>query len=208
MSKAVNPASVYTSEITRLNNDRVSQYRLLREGDSMSWSDVIDRWQQDRVFRDFFISILIEAPFPAYFFETPSVTYSTINDPFEFVLVDSPTLVGVSSDQHAFADHFALAQSDNSVIGFANLGGDAMLVVPCPGKPLSAYSQISEFSRHAPEDQQHRLWAAVGTTLEHQLGAEPVWVSTSGLGIYWLHIRLDSTPKYYTHTPYRDRVQS
>jgi len=206
MSKTANPASVYTSEITRLNNDRVSQYQLLREGYSMSWSDVIDRWQDDRVFRGFFMSILIEAPFPAYFFETPPVTNVTIDDEFEFVLVDSPTLAGVSSDQHAFADHFASAAVGDSVIEFENLGGDATLVVPCPGNPLSAYSQISEFSRHAPEDQQHRLWAAVGATLKHQLGAEPVWVSTSGLGIYWLHIRLDSTPKYYTHRPYRGGI--
>ena len=24
-----------------------------------------------------------------------------------------------------------------------------------------------------------------------------VWMSTSGLGVYWLHVRLDSRPKYY-----------
>jgi len=29
------------------------------------------------------------------------------------------------------------------------------------------------------------------------------WLSTSGLGIAWLHVRLDERPKYYTHAPYR-----
>ena len=24
-----------------------------------------------------------------------------------------------------------------------------------------------------------------------------------GLGVYWLHVRLDDRPKYYTHVPYR-----
>jgi hypothetical protein len=35
-----------------------------------------------------------------------------------------------------------------------------------------------------------------------------MWLSTSGLGVAWLHIRLDSTPKYYQHQPYtsRDRI--
>ncbi|MDF9799652.1 hypothetical protein OKW21_004915 [Catalinimonas alkaloidigena] len=28
-------------------------------------------------------------------------------------------------------------------------------------------------------------------------------MSTSGLGVYWLHIRLDSRPKYYQFDPYR-----
>jgi hypothetical protein len=25
-----------------------------------------------------------------------------------------------------------------------------------------------------------------------------------GIGIYWLHLRLDTKPKYYTYTPYRE----
>jgi hypothetical protein len=33
--------------------------------------------------------------------------------------------------------------------------------------------------------------------------AAPVWLSTSGLGIYWLHFRLDTVPKYYTYAPYK-----
>ena len=105
----------------------------------------------------------------------------------------------------AFANHFASAQPGTSVIEFANLGRDATLIAPCPRGPLSASSQISTFARLAPNDQQQQLWAMVGATLERQLGAQPVWLNTSGLGIYWLHIRLDSSPKYYTHEPYRNR---
>ena len=171
----------------------------------MSWSDVVDRWQNDSSFRSFFISVLADAPFPAYFWETPPVTRTTIDRPFEFVLVDSQSLAGVHSDQQAFANHFANAQPGESVIEFANLGGDATLVVPCPSGPVSAYSQLSTFARQAPDDQQHQLWSMVGEALERRLGAQAVWLNTSGLGIYWLHIRLDSSPKYYTHEPYRNR---
>ncbi len=28
-------------------------------------------------------------------------------------------------------------------------------------------------------------------------------VSTNGLGVAWLHVRLDTRPKYYTFQPYR-----
>ena len=205
ITKTANLENTYTSEITPLKIYRVSRYKLFCDGESMSWSDVIEQWQSDQAFRSYFISLLAEAPFPAYFFETPPITTSIISQEFEFVLVDSKALVGVRSDQFAFAERFALAQAGESVIEFANLGGDAVLVVPCPGEPLSAYAQISEFSRHARTDQQHYLWAIVGAALQRRLGERPVWLSTSGLGIYWLHIRLDSTPKYYTHDPYRDR---
>lgn len=197
-------ASTYTTEIKQLSDGRVLRHRLFRGEEPLSWSDVLDRWQNDRLFRRFFMSLLADAPYPAYFWETPPVTISTITEAFEFVLVESQVLAGVRSDRQAFANHFATVAEDESVIEFSNLGGDATLVVPCPRGPLSAYSQISEFVRRAPENQQHQLWAMVGATLKRQLGEQPAWLSTSGLGVYWLHIRLDSTPKYYTHRPYRD----
>ncbi len=203
VSTNTGPASIYSSEITQLKKGRVLRFRLLRDGRPLSWSDVVDLWQNDPSFRCFFVSVLADAPFPAYFWETPPVTSATVNQEFAFVIVDSPQLAGVRTDQQAFANRFASAEPGASVIEFSNLGGDATLVVPCRRGPVSAYSQISAFARLAPDDQQHQLWTLVGATLERQLGAQPVWLSTSGLGVYWIHIRFDSAPKYYTHKPYR-----
>ena len=193
----------YRADITPLRGAGVLQFRLLHGDEPLLWSDVIHRWQNDDQFRSFFGSLLADAPFPAYFWEAPPITRTGIDRDFEFVLVDAPQLVDVRVDEHAFAEHFASGEVGTSVIEFSNLGGDASLVVPCPLGTLSAYSQISTFARRAPMHQQHQLWKRVGATLERQLGADPVWLSTSGLGIFWLHIRLDSTPKYYTHQPYR-----
>ena len=203
MTKNTGLVSQYSTEITQLDKGCVLRFRLLRDGAPLSWSDVVHRWQNDQSFRCFFISALRDAPFHAYFWETPPVTRATIDREFAFVLVDSPQLHGIRTDQQAFANHFASAQTGASVIEFSNLGGDATLVVPCHRGPLSAYSQIAAFTRLAPGEQQHQLWTFVGATLERQLGTQPVWLSTSGLGVYWMHIRFDSEPKYYTHQPYR-----
>jgi len=194
---------MYSSEVKQLHEGRVLRYQLLFDDKPLTWSDVVSRWQGNRSFLCFFESILAEAPFPAYFWETPPITSTTLSRDFEFVLVDSGQLVGVAADQRAFANHFPLAQAGASVVQFSNFSGDATLVVPCPCGPLSAYAQISTFARGAPDEQQHQLWTLVGATLERRLGKQPVWLSTSGLGVYWLHIRLDSAPKYYTHEPYR-----
>jgi hypothetical protein len=196
---------MYSTDVVKLTEGRVLRFGLLRDGEPLSWSDVVHRWQTDQSFRRFFISVLADAPFLAYFWETPPVTRTSIDREFEFVLVDSRSLAGVRTDEQAFANHFASAKPGASVIEFPNLSGDATLVVPCPGEPSSAYSQISTFARQAPDDQQHQLWSMVGAALERQLSAQPVWLNTSGLGIYWLHIRLDGSPKYYTHEPYRNR---
>ena len=32
----------------------------------------------------------------------------------------------------------------------------------------------------------------------------PVWLSTSGEGVAWLHFRLDSDPKYYQYRPFAE----
>ena len=45
----------------------------------------------------------------------------------------------------------------------------------------------------------------VGTTvLQAALSEKPLWLSTAGGGVAWLHLRIDSRPKYYSHRPYRD----
>jgi hypothetical protein len=182
--------SDYSADVTQLDEGRVLRFRLLRGSEPLTWSDVMDRWQNDPSFRRFYVAALADAPFAAYFWETPPVTRTTVSREFEFVLVDSQSLASVQSDRQAFVNHFSSAESGTSVIEFDNLGGDAKLVVPCPLEPLSAYSQISTFARQAPDEQQHELWSMVGAALERRLGAEPVWLNTSGLGIYWLHIRL------------------
>jgi len=41
-----------------------------------------------------------------------------------------------------------------------------------------------------------------------RLSDRPLWVSTSGLGVAWLHVRLDARPKYYQYTPYREQPGS
>ena len=77
------------------------------------------------------------------------------------------------------------------------------MVVPCPVAGPSAYGHLAAFVRHAPEQQRHALWQAVGAAMTQRVGRKPVWLSTAGAGVAWLHIRLDNRPKYYGHPAYR-----
>ena len=36
--------------------------------------------------------------------------------------------------------------------------------------------------------------------------AKPVWLSTSGMGVAWLHFRLDQRPKYYTYRAFAEET--
>ncbi len=49
-----------------------------------------------------------------------------------------------------------------------------------------------------------RRWRVAKDGAPLAVGAAPRWLNTSGLGVPWLHVRIDSRPKYITYRPYRD----
>jgi hypothetical protein len=143
------------------------------------------------------------APFVAFRWETPPLTSTTIQQPFECLLHDSPGL-DVRADPTDFETYF---QPGVEVVNFQNLGADALLIVPCPISKSANYSHIGAFHRSAPHSQQHVFWIAVAQTVLARAGPHPLWLSTAGGGVDWLHMRLDERPKYYRHLPWRDWVQ-
>jgi hypothetical protein len=185
-----------------LEGGRAQRFAPQRRGLPVPYRDVLRYWQDDEVFRSFFVSMLASASFPAFRWETPSVTTSTAAREFEFVLLGAPGL-DRAPDSQAFIERFRSAEKDRGAIAFPNLGNDAVLVVPCPLAPASAYAHLAAFVRQAPQAQVHDLWRVVGEAMEARLGAEPIWLSTAGMGVSWLHVRLDSRPKYYGFEPYR-----
>lgn len=121
---------------------------------------------------------------------------------FEFVLLNAPSLAAVSADSGAFREHF-LAQH---VTVFPNLGKDATLVVPCPGSKTVSFTHLLAFLSSAPEIQLQAFWQAVGSTFTKRMSGKMQWLSTSGLGVYWLHVRIEDRPKYYNFQEYKDMV--
>lgn len=176
--------------------------RLEAAGAPVSYAEVLRLWRHDAGFRSFFTALLAAAPYTAFRWETPPLSTHTVTRPFEFVVLDSPGLAG-RPDPAPFAQHFGGAAAPAGVVTFANLGRDAVLVVPTPAGAHSAYGHLAAFVREAPEGQRQALWQAVGEAAEDRLSAAPVWISTAGAGVSWLHVRLDDRPKYYGYSPYR-----
>ncbi len=191
----------YRHQSKHLDHYTGSQYRLLQEERLLTFEEVLKLWQKDIDFRTFFNQLLVDSPYDAFFWETPPLSQKTIQQAFEFVLIEAKGLAKVNPDTHSFQEHF---QQNESVVTFGNLGGDAQLIVPCPVIENSTYTHLANFVRYAPTEQIHQLWEMVGQVYEQKIGSQNKWLSTAGMGVYWVHVRIDSRPKYYRYSPYRN----
>lgn len=164
-----------------------------------------------------------------YFFETPPITYKTYESiPFEFVLIPSDQLASVGPDFSPFHKKFARScqsissdysknhDQNESVISFANINGDSTLVVPCPVNIESTsiststtkdFAHISKFLRNADKKLIREAFKRLALEIKRVITEHPddkFWVSTSGLGVSWVHFRIDSRPKYYNWDEYKN----
>ncbi len=168
-----------------------------------SWRETAARLRGDASFRLALSRRIGESEHVALRWETCPVSASTRDRDYEEVLLASPALARRRADSTPFSR--SLADADGPVARFANLGRDACLVVPTPAAEDEVYTHLASFVRGAPAAQVDALWRAVGEELEDWWARSdrPVWLNTAGLGVSWLHVRLDSRPKYYRHRPFR-----
>ena len=179
------------------------RFRILDEGEPLSFRGLFSQLESGQAFARWYTATLRDCSFEAYFWEHPPLTNDTIDNTAEFVLMESSSLAGLHANPRAFESRFT-AHGDEEVLTFPNLGGDALLVVPRPVGAVDAYAHLAAFVRSAPLAQVCAVWAAAARLVRENMSHTPRWLSTAGLGVPWLHLRLDSHPKYYTFRPYAD----
>ena len=183
-------------------NPQTSRTALSSNSGALSFRETIGLWRTSAKFREYFTGLISESPFDAFFWETPPVTERTLDRPFEFVLVQAASLSRLKPDPSPFMGQFS-SQPAEEILTFPNLGGDAILVVPTPMAEPSCYTHLARFLRDAPRSQVDTFWRSSGLAMEKRISGLPTWLSTAGLGVSWLHLRLDSRPKYYRYEPYK-----
>lgn len=170
------------------------------------WAELV---ASDPSMADSLFEILKDSEYGGYFFETKGVTPQNANQKgFEFVLVESTRLQKFAEsrpDPGAFADYYGCKTAAGCV--FPNLGGDAMLIAPRPddGPKGNSYSHLAFYVRNAPKERVLELLNLAAKEYLKILASDQtsaVWFSTSGMGVPWLHFRLDSYPKYYTFSKF------
>ena len=179
------------------------KYRISGDESNLSFRQLFELLCSSEDFTDWHSDTLASFEATALYWELPPLTSSTVDDGAEFVLIDAPLLARLPPEPAPFASQFEKRPGEDVVV-FPNLGGDAVLVVPCPRGPIDAYPHLAAFLRQGEKDQIRKLWQVAAETLLDRLNDTPVWLSTAGIGVAWLHLRLDSRPKYYRYGPYAE----
>lgn len=176
------------------------QYQILDNGEVLSNRQFLSLLQSTGSFIQFFNKLLQSSEFEGCFWEVKPVNEQTLDQPFEFVLVESKRIAQKRPDPRPFLEHLNKA---DLAAAFPNLGRNAQLIAPAiSGKPKQ-YAHIAGFVRHAPDEQILAFWQLVGQEFEQSIGPENKWLSTAGFGVSWLHVRIDTRPKYYRHQAYK-----
>jgi hypothetical protein len=192
---------MYATKTSDIRSGR--QYRVVEDDAPVSFRQFFERLASDEPFTDWLCCTLADFEGAAFYWELPPLTRATLDDDAEFVLIEAPVLARFAAERAPFASHFENAPDADAIV-FPNLGGDAILVVPCPRGPDGHYPHLAAFLRNAPKEQVRALWHRTAQEMLRRIGERPIWLSTAGGGVAWLHIRLDSQPKYYSYAPYRN----
>ena len=181
-------------------NSEIERYTISNSGNPLSYKDFLNQTLRNINFRNQFLSTLEKSSFDAFRFETPAVNLELLNKEFEFVLINCPSLAGVP-DEDSFSEFFTDDKSGVAI--FPNLGKNAQLIVPCPRSNPEVYLHIASFCRKAPIAQKHNLFKAAAKYLQDNISEKTIWFSTAGMGVSWLHLRVDQKPKYYHYELYK-----
>lgn len=211
----------------------IKHYRIHYNNADMSFGTALELLRDgNSCFIDTLASSLSAFDTKSFFFECAPITTRTLYQAkFEFVLVPAPQMDEITADMTDFRAHILAAidnarthanpatrETNNLVTSFWNLGKDSLLVVPCPNDSeivpggrdsFQMYAHLAPFVRSKATEHIRALWSSVGQLALQMLlspsrpADDKLWISTSGLGVSWLHVRLDKRPKYYNYNPYK-----
>lgn len=176
--------------------------QLFQDNSPLSFRGLFSLLERDVEFRQWYSRTLTDCSFEAFFWEHPPFSTDTFDHEAEFVLLNGPSLASIKPEPAPFESQFE-SQTRGDVLVFPNLTGDALLIVPRPVGQLEAYPHLAAFLRHGPPTQVQAVWQSVARVVREELSPTPRWLSTAGLGVSWLHLRLDTRPKYYRFEPYK-----
>ena len=163
---------------------------------SKNWSVVLDEWENGGYPK---IPSHIKNPF----LWRTSVINNNLDLPYKEEHIEDKRLLTMSKQNYLpfLNKPSSLLSKKNEnkkyAIASINLPKDTILVIPKPRQNKN-FANIYNFMKNASNIQQKELWILVAKEAREMLKKfDNIWISSQGLGINYLHVRICSFPKYY-----------
>lgn len=163
-----------------------------------TWRYVLDEWSQGNYP---IIPKYINKPF-IWRTSVLNYNYKKTNLPYKEEFIENNSLICERQDLEIYKEHFQKNKNKNKkyAIYFPNLSGDTMLIVPVPRKNKN-FSNLFYFMNNASNTHQEEFWKVVVRQAKKMLKKyDNIWISTHGLGVDYLHVRICTYPKYYQNS--------
>jgi hypothetical protein len=183
-------------------NENTVRFRLKKEYQNLSFKEVFKLWRDNADFIEFYKDELIKLNYQAFYWEHPAIKEAFLDKNYECILQRSKPLEHLASNESAFKDYL---DSKEKVVDFMNLGKNARLIVPTKKTDRAIYNHLGLFIRLAEKEQIIEVFKRVGVSIFKEIKTQKlIWLNTAGLGVIWLHIRMDTKPKYYKTKRYKE----
>jgi hypothetical protein len=186
---------------------------ITKDGTELTWKDALAGLRaRSPALRNLLTKTLAQMPFSSFKWECAPLSRKSMDvATFEFVVHDYPGLATSNADPSDFSEYLREVRGQEVARQFPNIKGDCTLVSPAQAVDnREVYGHIGSFLRQAPEAQHEAQWRQLGEAIHTRLSrtrpSASLWVSTAGGAVPWLHMRVDSAPKYYRFRAYRDPV--
>ncbi|MEM8524631.1 MAG: hypothetical protein AAGG68_08300 [Bacteroidota bacterium] len=190
----------WRSNVQELELDKIKWYKITEQNKPISFRQFIEILKRSSTFRLFFNNLFSQAEFNAFFWEVRPVIKDQLDNDFEFVIIQNTALEHRKSDASNLEDYLV---SDELALGYENLRKDTKYIIPTEKAASEIYNHLANFVRNVPEEQINQFWKKVAAEYRKSVSEQPVWLSTHGLEARWLHVRIDSKPRYYSYNDYR-----
>ena len=163
----------------------------------MTWQVVLNNWKRGKYLT------YPKAINNTFIWRTSVITTDKTNKYRDEFIIDDR--LPKQQDYSSFVQHIENENNKYTCV-FKNISGDTTLIVPMPKKGKN-FATLKHFIDNASLTHKKLFWKKVSQTITLLLKTNPkLYVSTHGHGVPYLHVRICSTPKYYSQSSLKTNI--
>lgn len=162
----------------------------------MSMELFFENLKNNEIFRNDIINIFMECEHDNVYWEFPPFFLETKQNVAKFAIIKCGNF---GKSNSASFKNFLNNKKDNEIVIFKNLSGDTDLITINSVDPENPnFCHIMKFMKNSSHKNKHQLLKTIGKEmLKYSNNIDPIYLSTHGHGVPWLHVRISKFRKYY-----------